>query len=110
MEATAGPLPHPLILREYGELVPGAAETIIEMADRRAKHIEQMEREESARKNRALEMAPRNQLIGGALFAVFMLVAAWIGEWPGGAVLISLAILVAAVLGMNVVQRSLAKP
>jgi uncharacterized membrane protein len=39
-----GPLPHPSILQEYDNIVPGAAERIICMAEGQAKHRQELER------------------------------------------------------------------
>ncbi len=38
-----GPLPHPSILQEYDNIVPGAAERIICMAEQQAKHRQGLE-------------------------------------------------------------------
>lgn len=39
-----GPLPHPSILQEYNNVVPGAAERIICMAEEQAKHRQELEK------------------------------------------------------------------
>jgi uncharacterized membrane protein len=40
----SGPLPHPEVLRGYEELVPGAAERILKMAEEQARHRQGLER------------------------------------------------------------------
>jgi uncharacterized membrane protein len=43
LELRAGPLPDPAILREYDELVPGAADRIISMAEQQSEHRRRLE-------------------------------------------------------------------
>ncbi|WP_296560133.1 DUF2335 domain-containing protein [uncultured Acetobacterium sp.] len=43
-ERFSGPLPHPQILRGYEEVVPGAAERILSMAENQATHRQQLEK------------------------------------------------------------------
>jgi uncharacterized membrane protein len=38
-----GPLPHPAVLKQYDEIVPGAAERIITMAEQQARHRQELE-------------------------------------------------------------------
>ena len=38
-----GPLPHPAILKQYDDIVPGAAERIITMAEQQAQHRRDLE-------------------------------------------------------------------
>lgn len=38
-----GPIPHPLVLKGYDELIPGAAERIIRMAEMQARHRQELE-------------------------------------------------------------------
>ena len=38
-----GPLPHPAVLKQYNDIVPGAAERIIAMAEAQAKHRQDLE-------------------------------------------------------------------
>jgi uncharacterized membrane protein len=40
----SGPLPHPEVLRGYEELVPGAAERLLKMAEEQARHRQGLER------------------------------------------------------------------
>lgn len=44
-ESYQGPLPHPKILHEYDQIVPGAAERIICMAEDQAKHRQSLEKD-----------------------------------------------------------------
>jgi uncharacterized membrane protein len=41
----SGPLPPPILLRQYDEVVPGAAERIIKMAEEQAAHRQRLERQ-----------------------------------------------------------------
>ncbi len=45
--ALSGPLPPPEMLAQYEEILPGAAERILSMAERQAEHRQKMERDES---------------------------------------------------------------
>ena len=38
-----GPLPHPAVLKQYNDVVPGAAERIIKMAEQQAMHRQDLE-------------------------------------------------------------------
>ena len=38
-----GPLPHPAVLKQYDDVVPGAAERIISMAENQAQHRQELE-------------------------------------------------------------------
>ena len=38
-----GPLPHPAVLQQYDDVVPGAAERIIRMAEQQAMHRQELE-------------------------------------------------------------------
>jgi len=40
----SGPIPHPIILRQYEELLPGAADRIIKMAEKQAEHRQELEK------------------------------------------------------------------
>lgn len=43
-EEFSGPIPHPDTIRKYEEILPGAADRIISMAERQALHRQEMER------------------------------------------------------------------
>lgn len=43
VQAFSGPLPHPDILRQFDEVVPGAAERIIKMAEEQSAHRKDLE-------------------------------------------------------------------
>jgi uncharacterized membrane protein len=43
-QSSSGPLPHPAILAQYNEIVPGAAERIIAMAEVQTQHRQQLEK------------------------------------------------------------------
>lgn len=57
-EAYQGPLPHPDLLKKFDEIVPGAAERILSMAEKEQQHRHQLENEvikkEIAQKGRGL--------------------------------------------------------
>jgi uncharacterized membrane protein len=38
-----GPLPHPAVLKQYDDVVPGAAERIMRMAEQQAQHRQDLE-------------------------------------------------------------------
>lgn len=57
----SGPLPPPSIIRGYNEVVPGAADRIIKMAEEQARHRQEMER-------KMVEAESRDSLLG-ILFA-----------------------------------------
>lgn len=40
-----GPIPHPIILRQYEQISPGAADRILAMAERQSQHRQELERE-----------------------------------------------------------------
>ena len=43
-EQFSGPIPHPDIIRKYEEILPGAAERIISMAEKQSNHRQDMEK------------------------------------------------------------------
>jgi len=43
-ESFSGPLPPPVVLKQYDEIVPGAAERILSMAESQSQHRQQLER------------------------------------------------------------------
>lgn len=44
VQAFSGPIPHPDILRQFNEVVPGSAERIIKMAEDQSAHRKELER------------------------------------------------------------------
>ncbi len=44
MQAFSGPLPHPDILKRFDEVVPGAAERILAMAEEQSEHRRELEK------------------------------------------------------------------
>lgn len=44
MESFSGPLPHPKILREYNNICPGAADRILQLAEKQMEHRHDMEK------------------------------------------------------------------
>ena len=43
-QSFSGPLPHPDVLRKFNEIVPGAAERIIKMAEEQSAHRKELEK------------------------------------------------------------------
>lgn len=60
----SGPIPPPSIIKDYEEILPGAADRIISMAERQATHRQEMER-------RMIEAEARDSFLG-ILFAFFL--------------------------------------
>ena len=83
-ELTVGPLPPPHILKGYNDIVPGAADRLLQMAERQSDHRMEMERA-------VVSADSRRSYIG--LVAAFVLSAGIIGgglyiialghQWPG---------------------------
>lgn len=76
--AFSGPLPHPEILQKYDEILPGAAERIIKMAEQQAEHRRALEQQaiKSDIKNSKLGIwfgfiIGMSGIIGGIVVAVF---------------------------------------
>ena len=76
--AFSGPLPHPEILQKYDEILPGAAERIIKMAEQQAEHRRSMEQQaiKSDIKNSGLGIwcgviIGISGIIGGIMVAIF---------------------------------------
>lgn len=76
--AFSGPLPHPDILKRYDEILPGAAERIIKMAEQQAEHRRSLEQQalKSDVKNSRLGIwfgfiIGISGIIGGIVVAVF---------------------------------------
>lgn len=58
---TSGPIPSPSTLKEYDEIIPGAAERILSMAEQEAAHLRNIEREALIK---ASEQVKRGQVFG----------------------------------------------
>lgn len=100
-ESFSGPIPHPIHLREYDQILPGGADRLMAMAETNLKHGMDMER-------KALEAqiadGKRGMWIGAALFALLIVLAAAIhlitgseavpGVFLGAAVLGGIALFV----------------
>lgn len=69
-ETFVGPVPHPSILQGYEEIVPGAAERIIAMAESDMRHQQELERE-------ALRLAG-SQAKRGQIFAFVLSIIAFV--------------------------------
>lgn len=68
-EQFSGPMPHPRHLREYDEILPGAAERILSMAERNLEHNVSMDRQVVN-----AEVADRKlgMLLGAGIFALLI--------------------------------------
>lgn len=67
-EIFSGPLPHPSLLSQYNQVVPGSAERIIAMAESQSKHRQQLE-------NKVLDSDIRNGRLGLHYGLIISLVA-----------------------------------
>lgn len=95
MQFHSGPLPPAKELAEYDEILPGAADRIIAMAERQAEHRQTLE----AFAVRAEDRRSWGGLIAGGIVAVGFLVGAvvlglndqpWLGGVLGGSTLVSI--------------------
>ncbi len=96
IEASAwmGPLPEPDTLRQYNEIVPGAAERILKMAEDQQKHHHNQDNRQLDMYSTALRADSRRSNLG--LLAGFVITLAGLGggiflvyaghEWAGGAI------------------------
>lgn len=64
MEMYSGPIPHPDILRKYDDVVPGAADRIINLVEREASHRHECD-------NLRIKTERRDSLLG-IIFAAFL--------------------------------------
>ncbi len=81
IEASAtfeGPIPHPALLQGYDELVPGAADRLIRMAEDQAAHEREMESKALGSDIKDRESARREALVG-QLFGLTIGLAAIVG-------------------------------
>ena len=91
----SGPIPHPETLKGYNEIVPGAAERILAMAEDDAKHLREME---AAALNTARAEARLGQWLGfgigiaalGTSLAALFLGSPWVAGILGGATVVGL--------------------
>jgi uncharacterized membrane protein len=83
-EAHSGPLPHPQILHGYNQIVPGAAERILSLAENQQAHRHRLE-------SQAMQIESRNSLLGIISAFVLSVVTVLTGgfvaysgaQWPG---------------------------
>lgn len=93
-ELYSGPLPHPDMLKEYNEVLPGAAERILAMAESQISHRQQMEKEE-------VRVSSRDSLLG--IIGGFVLTAGCMGSGVAIAFAVptSAGAVVAALMGIS---------
>jgi len=75
-EMFSGPMPHPDILARYDEIVPGAAERILVMAENQAKHRQEIEKLVVQSK---VNDSKRGLNYGFIISLAFLFVAAFLG-------------------------------
>lgn len=118
-ERHSGPLPAPKTLAQYDHVVPGAAERIIQMAEREQAHRHQHDRDVLGLRKAAVEHVKeretRGQRLAGWLSLAVLLVGTyliWLGQYHVGAGLIaSTMVAIAAVFVVRQYkQRSESKP
>jgi len=83
MERYSGPLPHPKILKQYDEIVPGSAERIIAQSEKQTDHRIAME-------SHVVTSGETNERIGmilGFLLAVLAICLAGFVVWLGQPIL-----------------------
>lgn len=85
LSSFSGPLPPPEILRKFDEVVPGAAERIIKMAEMQFAHRTELEKKVITSD---IAQSKRGQILGFGIAIVGLVVAGWISiygnEWAGG--------------------------
>lgn len=105
-----GPLPHPAILKQYNDVVPGAAERIIKMAEQQAMHRQDLEahiiRTDTLKSLLGMVFGFVIALVGfgGGLYAAFAGEPFW-----GGAVSIGTlaSVVIAFIYGTRMRQREI---
>ena len=105
-----GPLPHPAILKQYNDVVPGAAERIIKMAEQQAMHRQDLEahiiRTDTLKSLLGMVFGFVIALVGfgGGLYAAFAGEPFW-----GGAVSIGTlaSVVIAFIYGTRMHQREI---
>lgn len=70
-ERHSGPLPHPKILAQYGEVIPNAPERILAMAEAQSQHRREMEKEAMSQERYKLQIDFR--LAIGGLVSAFII-------------------------------------
>jgi uncharacterized membrane protein len=81
----SGPLPPPDVLRKFDEIVPGAAERIIKMAEQQFAHRTELEKKVITSD---IAQSSRGQILGFIIAVVGLVVAGFISvygnQWAGG--------------------------
>lgn len=87
-EVFSGPLPHPEVMRQYEEVVPGSAERILTMAEEQSRHRISMESKIIPGQQRE---SSRGQIFGFILCLLLITVGTYAiycdHEWIGGIIL-----------------------
>ena len=73
VEALSGLLPHPEMLREYEAILPGAAERLLQLAEREQANRNGLEKEDQALQKLVIANAHRDRLTGLWVAAVLAL-------------------------------------
>ena len=97
-QVTVGPLPSPVLLGQYDQVLPGLAETIVRMAEREQRHRHQMDKIEVSAPH---ELAKRGQWFGLSVVILMLGLAvnlAWLGHAVEAAIVagVDLSVLVVA--------------
>lgn len=94
VERHAGPLPAPQTLKAYNDIVPGAAESIIESFLEQGKHRREMERKNYELDNKylgaSIDDSERGSWFAFILCALALFIGAYVAvngaQWAGGAI------------------------
>ncbi len=77
-EEFSGPLPHPVILNQYEQICPGAADRILTMSESSLKHYQEMETRNSTRSDRLVSVVSWSTILG-TIFAGLIGIGGLIG-------------------------------
>lgn len=77
-ESFSGPLPHPGILKQFDDVVPGAAERIIKMAENQSEHRRNLEKSVI---DSDIKRSKYGQVLGFIIAGIGLVITAVIGVW-----------------------------
>ncbi len=63
-EEFSGPLPHPMMLDQYEQICPGAADRILTMSESSLKHFQEMEARKSTRSDSLVSVFAKSTMLG----------------------------------------------